>query len=513
MTQIKIKRALLSVSNKDGLVAFAKALKDLGVELISTGGTAHVLRDAGLPVKDVSEVTGFPEIMDGRVKTLHPHVHGAILGRRGQDDSVALAHGFEWIDLVVVNLYPFADVVSQPNTTFDDAIENIDIGGPTMIRAAAKNMAHVAVVVSPNDYGLIIGELTDLGLIDVGTRKALAIKAFQHTSDYDALIQQYLSATKESVEAPPRFSFTLSKALDLRYGENPHQKAYAYQMADAPKGVLSAIVHQGKMLSYNNLVDVDAAILAVSEFNQPACVIVKHANPCGVACGRTITDAFKRAYETDSTSAFGGIIALNQLCDEETATHITELFCEVVIAPQYTEAARNRFLLKPNVRVLEYTPSKKSTASWSYQWIQGAVLMQSSTTPPLTSDALRVVTKAQLSSDLFDDLLFAWHVVKHVKSNAIVIAKNHQALGIGGGQVSRIDAVDIAIKKAQDRSEGAVLASDAFFPFRDSIDSIAKTDIKAIIQPGGSTRDAEVISACNEYGIAMVFTDERCFKH
>ena len=508
MNQVIIQRALISVSNKAGILPFAKQLHALGIEIISTGGTSQLLKEAKIPVIEVSELTGFPEIMDGRVKTLHPKIHGGILGRRSAHADVATLH------LVVVNLYPFAETIKQPNVTFDDAIENIDIGGPTMIRSAAKNMEYVTVVVDPDDYEGVIKQLSGTSSIPFDKRKELAIKAFEYTAQYDAFIHNYLSTTVENkpLVFPEKIQFLLSKNSELRYGENPNQSACAYQFGVQPKGIFGAVQHQGKALSYNNLVDADAATMCVREFEMPACVIVKHANPCGVASSSTILEAFSKAFETDSNSAFGGIIALNRDCDASLAAEILNHFFEVLIAPGISEEALTLLSAKPNLRVL--TQAQDSPLNdWEYKWIEGGVLIQAKDQHVLQPTAHQVVTLQQPSQEVIDDLLFAWRIVKHVKSNAILIAKNFQAIGVGAGQVSRIDAVDIAVRKAQDRLEQAVLASDAFFPFRDSIDRIASTGIKAIIQPGGSLRDQEVIDACNEHGITMLMSGIRCFKH
>jgi len=509
-----IKQALISVFNKQGIVPFAEQLHRLGITIISTGGTSQLLREANIPVTEVSTITGFPEMMDGRVKTLHPKIHGGILGRRQLDTEVAKANQIDWIDLVVVNLYPFAEVVKNPDVTFADAIENIDIGGPAMIRSGAKNMADVTVVVDPADYDELLDSLKKEGDTTLAKRKTLATKAFEHTSKYDALIHHYLSSTTETKEDsfPEKVHLMLHKSMELRYGENPDHIASAYQFSEEPKGIFRATQHQGKTLSYNNLVDADAAMASAREFEAPTCVIVKHANPCGVASQATILKAFLGAFDTDSTSAFGGIIALNRACDAETATEITKIFFEVVIAPSYSTEALAIFSQKPNLRVLEL-PEIKSSTDWTYQWIEGGVLIQRKDPNFQLSSPYEIITQQKPSQDVIRDLQFAWRAAKHVKSNAIVIAKENQVIGVGAGQVSRIDAVDIAIRKAGNRLNQSVLASDAFFPFRDSIDRIADTGITAIIQPGGSLRDQEVIDACDEYGIAMLMTGVRCFKH
>lgn len=499
---IHVKRALISVSNKTGIVEFAKGLHALNIEILSTGGTSKLLREANIPVRDVSDLTGFPEMMDGRVKTLHPKVHGGILGLRDEHAAVAKQHDIAWIDLVVVNLYPFSETIAKSDVTFDEAIENIDIGGPTMIRSAAKNMGWVGVVVDPEDYGQVLHELSS-GL-NYETRTKLAAKAFSHTAQYDDIIQTYLKSSENQV-------LHLEKHSDLRYGENPHQKASAYCFNGESAGILSAKQHQGKALSYNNISDSDAAFACVNEFNKPAVVIVKHANPCGVAVADTIEEAFYKAFHADSLSAFGGVVALNRVCDAATAKQMAEIFFEVVIAPKYTDEALAILNAKPNLRVLEL--SSRQAAPYEYKFIQGGVLMQELDKSILHISDLKVVTQRAPSSSDMETMVFAWPVLKQLKSNAILIAKNNATVGVGVGQVSRVDAVDIAINKAGDHIAGAILASDAFFPFRDSIDRLAGKGIAAIIQPGGSMRDEEVIAACNEYGIGMVFTGVRCFKH
>lgn len=502
---IQVKRALISVSNKAGVVEFAQGLHALGIEILSTGGTSKLLREAHIPARDVADLTGFPEMMDGRVKTLHPKVHAGILGLRDEHATVAKEHGIQWIDLVVVNLYPFAETVVKPGTTFDDAIENIDIGGPAMIRSAAKNMGFVGVIVEPSDYAAILQALP-AGLT-FAMRSYLALKAFSHTAHYDRTIQTYLEAT-QSQEIK---TFHFEKITDLRYGENPHQKASAYRFAGHHEGILSAIQHQGKPLSYNNITDADAALNCVHQYTKPAAVIVKHANPCGVATADTIRGAFQKAFSADSLSAFGGIVALNQTCDVEIAEEIAKIFFEVIIAPAFTKEALSIFAAKPNLRILEL-PSKPISPS-ELKFIQGGLLIQDADHSVLQVKDLQVVTERKPSSADIDTMLFAWPVIKQLKSNAILIAKDNVTVGVGVGQVSRVDAVDLALKKAGNHLEGAILASDAFFPFRDSIDRLAGKGINAVLQPGGSMRDKEVIAACNEHGIAMVFTGVRCFKH
>lgn len=510
--KINIKRALLSVSNKNGIIEFAKALIQFDIELISTGGTSQLLRSANLPVTDVSDITGFPEMMDGRVKTLHPKIHGGILGQRDQHEDIAKKYSIDWIDLVIVNLYPFADIIKNPEATWSDVIENIDIGGPTLLRAAAKNMNWVTVVTDPSDYASILSALNSDEGITLEKRQALAIKAFGHTADYDHTIHHYLTSHNEN-KFPEQIHLRLEKFSELRYGENPHQAACAYKFTQQSSGILFAKQHQGKPLSYNNIADADAAVACVSEFNSPACVIVKHNNPCGVATSDSIEEAFKQAYLADSLSAYGGIIALNRPCNEYIAESLADIFIEVLIAPGYTSQALSMLAKKTNLRVLEFNLKERLSQNQELKFINGGILVQEKDRHVLQKDDLQMVSTRQPSETDLNTLLFAWGVLKHVKSNAILIAKNNATVGIGAGQVSRIESVNIALKKAGKNLIDTVLASDAFFPFRDSIDHIAGSGIRAIIQPGGSVRDQEVIAACNEHNIAMVFTNMRCFKH
>jgi phosphoribosylaminoimidazolecarboxamide formyltransferase/IMP cyclohydrolase len=513
MNHTPVKRALLSVSNKSGLVEFASKLLSLGVDLISTGGTSKMLKEAGIAHRSVDEVTGLPEMLDGRVKTLHPKIHGGILGRRDEHAAEAVQHKIEWIDMVVVNFYPFEEAVSgRKDMLWEDAIEYIDIGGPTMVRAAAKNFAWVAAVTDPKDYSDIISELEQSQGLAFETRKQLAEKAFGLTSQYDAMIHRYFLQQKQTPEdCPQLLHLQLEKATELRYGENPHQKASAYTVRQGSQGILNAVQHQGKPLSYNNILDAEAALSCVSEFTEPACVIVKHANPCGAAIGKNIDEAYQRAYAADPLSAFGGIIALNKPCTKLIAEEMASIFMEVVIAPSYTQEALAIFASKPNLRVLEL-PVQQHDA-WEMKYIRGGVLLQEKDAQVLEPNALKIVTLSKPTSDEIDAMLFAWRVLKHIKSNGILIAKHNTTVGIGAGQVSRIDAVELAVRKAGEHIHDSILASDAFFPFRDSIDRIAKTGVRAIIQPGGSMRDEEVIAACNENKIAMVFTGKRCFRH
>ena len=536
MANPPVKRALISVANKSGIVNFGKVLVQLGVELISTGGTSKLLAGEGILHTRVEELTGLPEMLDGRVKTLHPLIHAGILGRRDTHSEEIKRLQVPWIDLVVVNFYPF-DTDVQSDMDEKSAIELIDIGGPTLVRAAAKNFAWVSVVVDPQDYSGVLDKLQSQQSLSLQERRHLATKAFAATARYDAVIERYFAqhtsaadecsasgalAAREAAlnEPPPHIPLSLHKVLDLRYGENPHQTAGAYQInhqTESTGGLLQATLIQGKPLSYNNLLDAESAWDCVNEFkNEPACVIVKHNNPCGAALGVDLLTAFQTAYAADALSAFGGIIALNQPCTAEVAKAIINLFAEVVIAPAFTTEAQELFTSKPNVRLLA-TPNNsqpRKEQNWDIKSINGGFLLQQKDEISLSSAELNVVTEAEPTPELIDEMLFAWRVIKYVKSNAILISENKRTLGIGAGQVSRVDAVDLALKKAGLAFEGAVLASDAFFPFRDSIDLIAKTNkIRAIIQPGGSKRDEEVIAACNEHKIAMVFTGKRCFRH
>ncbi len=523
-----VRRALLSVSDKAGIVEFAQALSARGVELLSTGGTARLLADKGLPVTEVSDYTGFPEMMDGRVKTLHPKVHGGILGRRGQDDGIMQQHGIAPIDMVVVNLYPFAQTVAREGCSLEDAVENIDIGGPTMVRSAAKNHKDVAIVVKSSDYDAIINEMdANEGSLTLATRFDLAIKAFEHTAAYDSMIANYFGSMVpayhgESKEAAGRFPRTLNlnfiKKQDMRYGENSHQQAAFYIEENVKEAsVATATQLQGKALSYNNIADTDAALECVKEFNEPACVIVKHANPCGVAVSNSILDAYDRAYKTDPTSAFGGIIAFNRELDAETAQAIiSRQFVEVIIAPSASEEALKITAAKQNVRVLTCGQWDTRVAGLDFKRINGGLLVQDRDLGMVTAGELRVVSKRQPTEQELRDALFCWKVAKFVKSNAIVYAKDNMTIGIGAGQMSRVYSAKIAGIKAGDEGlevKGSAMASDAFFPFRDGIDAAAAVGITCVIQPGGSIRDDEVIAAADEHGIAMIFTDMRHFRH
>ncbi len=505
-----VNTALISVSDKENIIELGKGLTDLGVEILSTGGTAKALREGGVTVTDVSDYTGFPEIMDGRVKTINPLVEGGILGLRDKHEKEAEANGIRWIDLVVCNLYPFAETVRKPDVTLDRALENIDIGGPTMIRCAAKNVGWVGVVVDPADYSSVLAELQESNGLTFDSRNRLSTKAFGHTAKYDTLIHNHLKSEQLSDD----FSLSFEKYYDLRYGENPHQQAAAYKdpMTTAPN-VLNATIHQGKKLSYNNIMDADGALACVKEFAEPACVVVKHANPCGVATGDDITDCFHRAFNADSMSAFGGIVALNQRCTTQIAEALRKIFIEIVLAPEFEDGALELFAKKKNLRVLEIGQFGARDPKIEFKYVDGGLLVQETDVSTITSEDLSTVTKMKPSEQNSADMLFGWKVLKNVKSNGILTAKDNTTLGIGPGQVSRVDAVEIAVRKSRDNLEGAILASDAFFPFRDSIDTIADTGIAAVIQPGGSVRDEEVIAACDEHGIAMVFTGARCFKH
>ncbi len=525
-SDVRIRRALLSVSDKTGLLELAKALAARNVELLSTGGTARALREAGLAVKDVSVLTGFPEMMDGRVKTLHPRVHGGLLGRAELDDAVMAEHGIEKIDLLVLNLYPFERVTSNPECTLADAVENIDIGGPAMLRSAAKNFARVAVVTSPSQYADLLAELdAGNGALSATTRFQLAVAAFNRVAQYGDAISDYLSSvTDATTDVPTRDAFSAQangsfvKLMDLRYGENPHQQAAFYRDLHPAPGSLATFTQlQGKELSYNNIADSDAAWECVRQFAAPACVIVKHANPCGVAVGSGCFDAYAAAYATDPTSAFGGILAFNTTLDAATCKAILDQqFVEVLIAPDFDDAALAYAHKKANVRVLQIPMAPVSNGFIDTKRVGSGLLLQTADDRVVTRDTLKVVSQLAPTDAQFNDLLFAWKVAKFVKSNAIVYAKDHRTIGVGAGQMSRVYSARIAGIKAVDAGlvvEGSVMASDAFFPFRDGIDAAAQAGIKAVIQPGGSMRDAEVIAAADEHGIAMVFTGVRHFRH
>jgi phosphoribosylaminoimidazolecarboxamide formyltransferase/IMP cyclohydrolase len=540
-----VQRAILSVTDKTGLVDFARKLSGLGIELISTGGTAKLLRDSGVTVKDISELTGFPEMLDGRVKTLHPKVHGGILHRREDPKHVAAVaeHGIAPIDMVVVNLYAFEKTAAKPGVAFEELIENIDIGGPSMIRSAAKNFHDVAIVTSPGDYGAIADELSrSAGAISHATKWRLAQKAFATTAAYDAAIASALERIgpdsfqlqPEKAVFPPTLRFTFQKTLDLRYGENPHQKAAMYSDGSGA-GVANARQLQGKELSYNNIVDLQAAWDLAQEFEEPVVAIIKHTNPCGTATGKTLTEAYKRALECDPVSAFGGVIGVNRRVDADAAEEMHKLFLEVIAAPSFDEAAIAKFATKKNLRLVQVTDleswspgrprpgrdhennerTKASAApqSWVLKNISGGLLIQDADLRPLQDADLKVVTQRPPTPEETRALLFAWKVCKHVKSNAIVYAHDGQTVGVGAGQMSRVDAAKIGAMKAQLPLQGTVAASDAFFPFPDGVEEIAKAGATAIIQPGGSQRDPEVIAAADRLGLAMLFTGVRHFRH
>ncbi len=508
--KLEIKRALISVYDKTGVVDLSKKLIELGVEILSTGGTAGTLRDEGIPVTDVSDYTQFPEIMDGRVKTINPLVEGGILGLRDLHSNDAEKHNIKWIDLVVCNLYPFSETISQEECDLALALENVDIGGPTMIRSAAKNVGWVTVMVDPSDYTAVSNELEENGGLTFEFRQRLSSKAFGHTAQYDAIIHNYLKDEKLS----ETLSLTFEKQAEMRYGENPHQAAASYRIPGvSSNNILNAKVHQGKQLSYNNIMDADGALTCVREFDEPACVVVKHANPCGVATGDDLLDVYNRAFNADSLSAFGGIIALNRTCTKEVAEAITSVFVEIVLAPDFQSEALETFKKKKNLRVLEIGNIVKREPKLEIRNVDGGLLVQDVDTKMLTRDDLNVVTDKKPTDQEIDTALFTWKVLRHAKSNGILIAKDNTTVGLGAGQVSRVDAVHMALHKGGENVRGGVLASDAFFPFRDSIDAIGDTGITTVLQPGGSIRDQEVIDACNEHGMAMVFTGQRCFKH
>ena len=519
-TQRPVRRALISVSDKNGIIEFAKTLHAQGVEILSTGGTARLLIDNMVPVMEVSKHTGFPEIMDGRVKTLHPKIHGGILGRRGIDDDVMKTNDIAPIDLVVVNLYPFEETVAKEDCTLDDAIENIDIGGPAMVRATAKNHAYVSIVVDPDDYQRVLEEIhANNGIISDATRFDLAVKAFEHTANYDGMIANYLGRVKQDGsmdELPRTINLQFNKVQEMRYGENPHQKAAFYTEKNPTEAsVVTAKQLQGKELSFNNIGDTDAALECVKQFDEPCCVIVKHANPCGVSVSDNILDAYNKAYSTDPESAFGGIIAFNRELDEETAKSIVERqFVEVIIAPSISGEAIEAVSEKKNIRLLECGQWQGTSPRLDYKRVNGGLLVQDADL--LLLNEMKVVSEQQPSEQEMNDLLFSWKVAKFVKSNAIVYGKNNMTIGVGAGQMSRINSARIAGIKAEHAGlevPGSVMASDAFFPFRDGIDAAHEAGIAAVIQPGGSMRDDEVIAAANEHGMAMIFTGMRHFKH
>jgi len=516
----KVQRAILSVTDKTGLVEFARKLADLRVELISTGGTAKLLRESGIKVKDISELTGFPEMLDGRVKTLHPKVHGGILHRRedAKHRSAVAEHGIQPIDMVVVNLYAFEKTAAKPGVQFEELIENVDIGGPSMIRSAAKNFQDVAVVTSPADYDAIALEMAaNSGEISVATKWRLAQKAFATTAAYDSAIASTLERISSNgrfdlhpgESFPPTLRLSFQKTMDLRYGENPHQKAAMYSDGSAA-GVANGRQLQGKELSYNNIVDLQAAWDLAQEFTEPVCAIIKHTNPCGTGTGETLAEAYKKALECDPVSAFGGVIGVNRTVDGDAAEEVAKLFLEVIAAPSFDDAAKAKFAGKKNLRLVEVVPSKQK---WVLKNVSGGILLQDADLRILDESDLKVVTKRAPTPEEKRALLFAWKVCKHVKSNAIVYARDGQTVGVGAGQMSRVDSCKIGAMKAQLPLPGTVAASDAFFPFPDGVEEIAKAGATAIIQPGGSVRDQEVIDAADRLGLAMIFTGVRHFRH
>lgn len=509
------KRALVSVSNKEGIVEFVQALVELGFEVVSTGGTKKALEAASVPVIGISEVTGFPEILDGRVKTLHPNIHSGLLAmrERAEHQQQLAEHQITPIDVVVVNLYPFKETIAKPDCTFADAIENIDIGGPSMLRAAAKNHQHVAVVVDPADYTVVLDELKQEQAVSVETKRRLAAKVFRHTASYDALIAEYLTKAVGE-EEPESLTVTFERKQGLRYGENPHQRATFYQkpLADSSSIAEAKQLH-GKELSYNNIHDADAALAIVKEFTEPAVVAVKHMNPCGVGTGATIEEAYNRAYEADSVSIFGGIIAANREIDEATALKMKEIFLEIIIAPSFSEKAVEILTAKKNLRLLTVPVQKQTEPEAMLTSVHGGLLLQDEDLLGLEDAELSIPTKREPTEEEWEALKLAWKVVKHVKSNAIVVTNGLMTVGVGAGQMNRVGSADIAIKQAGERIEGAVLGSDAFFPMGDTVELAGKAGITAIIQPGGSIRDEESIEMANKYNIAMVMTGIRHFKH
>lgn len=507
---VKIKRALISVFDKTNLALLGKELSSRGIEILSTGGSANFLREKKIAVSDVSEYTNFPEIMDGRVKTINPLIEGGILGLRDKHESDATENNIKWIDLVICNLYPFSETISKIDCDQALALENVDIGGPTMIRSAAKNVGWVTVIIDPSDYERVLENINEENEINFETRSSLSSKAFGHTAQYDTIIHNYLKESTLSND----FTLTYKKHSDMRYGENPHQAASAFQIpGDKSNSILNAKIHQGKKLSYNNIMDADAALSCLKEFKSTACVIVKHANPCGVALGENMLNVYKRAFAADNISAFGGVIAINQPCDDLLAKEISKVFVEIILAPAFTKKSLDILSKKKNLRVLEVGNIEPRDQLLEVRNIVGGLIVQETDTSILSRSKLETVTELEPSKEEINTMLFGWKVLKHIKSNGILIVKNNTTVGVGAGQVSRVDSVDIAIKKSGTEIKDSFLCSDAFFPFRDSIDKIAESGIKAVLQPGGSIRDNEVISACNEHGIAMVFTGQRCFKH
>lgn len=516
--KVSIKRALVSVSDKTGIVELCRELSQLGVEIISTGGTKNLLSKEGVPVIGISDVTGFPEILDGRVKTLHPAVHSGLLAVRDSEEHQAQMKelGLDYIDLVVVNLYPFQETIAKPDVAYEDAIENIDIGGPTMLRSAAKNHAFVSVVVDASDYSTVIEEIRASGDTTLDTRKKLAAKVFRHTAGYDALISDYLSNVTGN-PLPERLTVTYEKIQDLRYGENPHQKAAFYRQPLAANGAITTAEQlHGKELSYNNINDANAALQIVKEFAEPAVVAVKHMNPCGVGVGSSVVEAYKKAHAADPTSIFGGIVAANRIIDEDTALLLKDIFLEIVLAPDFTPEAFEVLSKKKNIRLLklgEFELGANRQSAWNVTSIDGGMVVQESDVHSINESELQFVTDRKPTEEELKQLLFGWKVVKHVKSNAILLAKDNMTIGVGAGQMNRVGAAKIAIEQAGELAKGSVLASDAFFPMGDTVELAAQAGITAVIQPGGSIKDEESIRMANENGIAMVFTNVRHFKH
>lgn len=509
-----IKRALLSVSNKEGIVELAQGLVELGIDIVSTGGTAKTLKEAGIPVTYVSDITGFPEILDGRVKTLHPKVHGGILAMRSPEHLKQLEDlEITPIDLVVVNLYPFRETIAKPDVTLEEAIENIDIGGPTMVRAAAKNHQHVLIVVNPERYDHVLAAIKN-DRVSTLMRRALAQEAFAHTAAYDSAINEYLIGVTGQA-FPATLSIAAELGQTLRYGENPHQQAAFYRLPQV-QGACIANAQQlhGKELSYNNILDANAALELVREFSQPAVTIIKHNNPCGCAIGDDIASAYQRALEADPLSAFGGIVACTRPVDGAAATKMSEIFLEAIIAPDFTDEALGILKEKKNLRLLKTGDlTQQSNDSMEIRKVNGGLLLQQFDRELLDPEALKVVSEKQPSQEQLDEMMFAMAIVKHVKSNAIVVTKDKQLIGVGAGQMNRVGSANIAFTQAGDKAQGAIMASDAFIPFRDTLDAAAQAGITAVIQPGGSVRDEDAIAACNEHGLAMVFTGMRHFKH
>jgi len=512
-----VKRAIISVSDKTGIIEFAKELSDMGVEIISTGGTAKTLIDAGIKVVSISDVTGFPECLDGRVKTLHPNIFAGILAMRDRKEHMDTLEelNINTIDMVVVNLYPFKETIEKDGVLLEEAIENIDIGGPSMLRAAAKNYKAVTVITDPADYGMILTQLKETGEVNEKTRFKLAAKVFNHTAHYDSLIANYLWEKADMEKYPQLLTLTFEKAQDLRYGENPHQQAAYYKDPLKTVGMLhNAEQLNGKELSYNNINDANAALELLKEFNEPACVAIKHANPCGVGIGENIFEAYKKAYEGDPVSIFGGIVAVNEEVDASTAEEMAKIFLEIIIAPSYSDDALKILKEKKNLRVLKLDSIKfRPEKAFELKRVSGGLLVQDSDYADFSIEDIKYVTVKKPTEEQMKDLLFAWKVVKHVKSNAIVIAKDGKTLGIGPGQTNRIWSAQMSIDRAGEQVKGAVMASDAFFPFSDVAEAAANAGLSAIIQPGGSIRDEDSIEACNKAGIAMIFTGMRHFKH